>query len=464
MPRIPAQNRDPSDLYRPPAPKPPSVRGMLWRIFLSRKSDILHYLPVNAYNTLMTKAPLSHKRSIFVVNDPDAIRHIMVAKVENYPKSDLVTASLAPLVGESIFTVSGPQWQRQHRMIDQVFAKLRLRTAYRSMQDALADYEKRLDRQIGKTVDLDEEMAFVTADVIFRTMFSRPIADEDANTIFREFTIYQESLPHMTGQVVFRRPAHAKPKIPKRGLKACAAIRAIIARIVDERLSGAVEEEDICQIIVTCRDPETGETFTRDEMINQIAFFFLAEHETSASALTWAFFCLSQDERAAERLRAEVRSHAQDAAIPFDTLNKLRFTNAVFKEALRLYPSVSFITRHAVKEDKIRGYTIKPDDLMVIAPWTVHRNPRFWENPDAFDPHRFEDGRASDIRKGAWLPFGVGPRVCTGAAFATAEATLILGSLTRRYRFVPIAPEKVEPVSRLTIRTKRRLTAKVLLR
>jgi len=412
----------------------------------------------------MSKAPFSRKRNIFVVNDPNVIKYMMTTAVDNYPKGDLVTAALLPLVGKSIFTVSGEVWKRQHRMIDQVFQKLRLRVAYKSMQDALYSYQDRLDSKIGGTVNLDEEMAFVTADVIFRTMFSRPIADKDADTIFREFTIYQESLPHMTGRVVFRRMAHSNPEIPKRGLEACAAIRNIIARIVDERLSGAIEEEDICQIICTCKDPETNEGFSRDEMIDQIAFFFLAGHETSASALTWGLLCLTQDKMAADRLRQEIDEQVGDGDISFDVLNKLKYTSAVFKETLRLYPPVSFITRYAIKEDEARGYNIMPDDLVVISPWIVHRNSLFWKNPDMFDPTRFEEPKSRDIVKGTWLPFGAGPRVCTGAAFANAEASLILGSLMRRYKFTPLNPEKIEPVSRLTTRTKNRLTAKIELR
>ncbi|MEM7291407.1 MAG: cytochrome P450, partial [Pseudomonadota bacterium] len=410
---------------------------MILRVFTSRKSDILHYIPEGTYRNYMSKAPISYKRNIFVVNDPNIIRYMMVEKVDNYPKSDVVTASLQPLIGSSIFNVSGDIWKRQHRMIDQVFAKLRLRVAYKSMQQAFADYRKRLDGHNGETVNLDEEMAFVTADVIFRTMFSRPIADGDANTIFREFTIYQESLPHMTGTVIFRRKANSNPKIPKRGMRACNAIRDIIAKIVDERLSGKVEEEDICQIICTCEDPETGTGFSREEMIDQIAFFFLAGHETSASALTWALLCLSQDEDAGRMVREEVVEQVGSGEIGFDKLGKLKFTNAVFKEALRLYPPVSFITRYALGNDTARGYNIEPDDLVVISPWTVQRNSLFWENPDIFDPTRFLGAKAKAIVKGSWLPFGVGPRVCTGAAFATAEAGLILGSLMRDYRFTP---------------------------
>lgn len=448
-------------LYRPPAPVPASTGSVIWRIFNSRKNDILHYIPEKAYSVFMGKAPSTSKRGIYLVNDPNMVKHIMVDHVDNYPKSDLVTGSLMPLLGDSIFTVSGDKWKRQSRMIEQVFSKLRLKNVFATMQTSINDYIEVLDQKVDSVINLDEEMAYVTADVIFRTMFSKPIADKDANTIFEEFTIYQESLPHMTGKVVFLAAAHTQTKIPQRGLDACAKIRDIIASIVDERLTGKVCEDDICQIIIECRDPETGEGFTREEIINQIAFFFLAGHETSASALTWAFLCLSQSPNDWEKLCAEIQETVGDGPIPYDALSQLKFTSAIFKEALRLYPPVAFITRYALQEDTIRGFDIKPDDLMIIAAWVIHRHRKYWENPDHFDPSRFINNRTGGAPNGTWIPFSVGQRVCTGAAFANAEASLILGSLARRYKLTAIAPNDIMPISRLTLRPKDRLKMKL---
>ena len=451
-------------LYRPPAPAPASAGSLIWRIFNSKKNDILHYIPEKAFSVFMGKAPSASKRAVYLINDPNMIKHVMIDHVDDYPKSDLVTDSLMPLLGDSIFTVSGDKWKRQSRMIEQVFSKLRLKQVFTTMQASINDYVQVLDKKIGGNINLDEEMAYVTADVIFRTMFSKPIADKDANTIFREFTIYQESLPHMTGKIVFRAAAHTKTQIPQRGLDACAIIRDIIASIVDERLSGKVSEDDICQIIVDCRDPETNEGFTREEIINQIAFFFLAGHETSASALTWAFLCLSQSPNDWEDLRDEAIEHAGDGDIPYEALSRMKFTSAIFKEALRLYPPVAFITRHALKDDVIRGFKIKPDDLIIIAAWVVQRHRKYWENPDHFDPSRFMKNRTGGAPNGTWIPFSVGQRVCTGAAFANAEASLILGTLARRYKLTAVAPDKIMPVSRLTLRPKDRVQMKLELR
>lgn len=450
------------EYYRPPAPVPRSIFWTVWRILFSRRSDVLHYLPSGAYTAMMSPVKFARGRTMFHVNDPKVIREIMIDKVDDYPKSDVLTSSLAPLVGDSIFTVSGETWKRQHRMIDQVFQKLRLKIAFEAMQEAMREYVARLDARIDGTVNLDEEMAFVTADVIFRTMFSRPIADEYANIIFTEFNTYQETLPHTRGWDMFTRGVNDAPKVPRKGQKACDRIREIIEVIVDERLSGKVEHDDICQIICTCTDPETGKPFTRLEMVNQIAFFFLAGHETSASALTWTLLCLSQDDYAASRVRREVLELSNNDEIQYETINRMKFTSAAFKEGLRLYPPVSFMPRIALKEDYLRGhYDIKPDDLMVISPWTVQRHEKMWKNPDRFVPERFENDRSGGGPNGAWIPFSVGQRVCTGAAFANAESTLVIGTLLRRYKFTPINPDRIEPVSRLTVRPRKRIKTKV---
>ncbi len=445
-------------LYRPPAPVPGSLRGLFLRSLFSTRRDVLHYVPEPAFDALFVRVPIS-RRPFFLVNNPAVIREIMLDRIDDFPKSDILTDALRALIGNSIFSVSGERWRRQHRMIDEVFAKLRLRDTFGVMQSAIADYVARLDKRVGSTIEIDGEMAHLTADVIFRTMFSRPISDGEAAEIFNEFTTYQSSLPHMTGRRLYRSRPNRSVPVPRRGLEAAARIRRIIANIIDERVSGRVVEDDICQIIVTCRDPDTNETFTVEEMIDQVAFFFLAGHETSASALTWALLCLSQADDYAERIDREVREVCGTGPIGFDVRNKLRTTNAVFREALRLYPPVSFIPRTALRDVEVQGRLIPKDSIVVLAPWIVQRHRQFWDDPDYFNPDRFDDPHGITPPPGAWFPFGAGPRVCTGAAFATMEAVLILGTLTRRYRMQPLAPDKVRPTSRLTVRPEKRIVA-----
>lgn len=450
-----------NDYYRPPAPRPRGALSVVARCIATGGNDILRLLPEVFFRRQMMRLPLL-RRPTYIVNCPITIRHIMSERLENYPKSPLMTAPLDALVGDSIFTVSGETWNRQRRMIAQVFAKLRLADVFDVMRESVDDYLARLDARVGGTVDIDAEMAHVTADVIFRTMFSRPIQDTEARLIFDEFTRYQDVLPHTTGRSILLTGQKSKAtRLPRKAQMAATHIREMIAALLAERRSGKVVCDDICQIIADCRDPVTGDQFTDEEALDQIAFFFLAGHETSASALTWALACLSGDPAIADEVADEVGEATGGGAVTYENRKRLTLTNAVFKEALRLYPSVAFFTRSPIEGETLRGYDLNPGDELIISPWIVQRHRDFWDLPDHFVPKRHlrEGGRA--IKPGTWMPFGFGPRVCTGAAFATMEAELILAEITRRYRLKVIAPEKVEPVSRLTARPKRRLTAKV---
>ncbi len=209
----------------------------------------------------MVKFP-SLRRPAFFVNCPKTIRRIMVDRLDNYPKSPLMVDTLDALLGDSIFTVSGPVWKRQHRVINEVFRKLRLADVFLVMRQPLDDFLARLEARVGREIDIDVEMAHVTADVIFRAMFSRPISDSEAQLIFSEFTRYQDNLPHTTGWSIFLGKAGKSAKMPKAGQDAARNIREVIARLLAERRSGAVRRDDICQIIAECRDPETDVAFT----------------------------------------------------------------------------------------------------------------------------------------------------------------------------------------------------------
>ena len=197
-------------LYRPPAPRPRSTLSAIARGVATGGNDILRLLPEVLYHKQMVRIPLL-RRPTYVVNCPITIKHIMSERLPNYPKSHLMTDPLDALVGNSIFTVSGEIWERQRRMIAEVFAKLRLVNVFDVMRDAIDDYLSRLDARVGATVDIDAEMAHVTADVIFRTMFSRPIQDAEARLIFDEFTHYQDALPHTN------RPVNLSEREKKQG-------------------------------------------------------------------------------------------------------------------------------------------------------------------------------------------------------------------------------------------------------
>ncbi len=455
----------PSSNYRPPAPARRSEAAILARAVFLRQRDLLNLLPAEAYRLKMGKVPIG-KRRIWIVNDPKLIRRILVEKAEDYPKSDLMVAALKPLVGDGIFISNGHTWKRQRRMIEPSFAHMRLTTAYPQMVGAVDTLISELAAAKGP-VELDAAMSRVTADAIYRTIFSEPLASSDARGVFDAFQRYQDVVPQVNPKTIISSPANGSFDDVPAVVNACREIRGVLGRLIDRRLAeeaaGTVRDgDDLAGAVMAARDKETGTRFDRDELIDQIAVFFLAGHETSASVLAWSFFILSQTPEIAAEIRAEVKEICGDGPIEYAHIARMVYTRAVFKETMRLYPPVSFITRIATKSDEMRDHKVEPGDLVVVSPWLVHRHDKFWKDPEVFRPERFLPENEKKLKADTYLPFGLGPRVCPGGGFAQTEGVLILASLTRRFAFETIAPEKVNPVCRMTVRPDAAIRARVV--
>lgn len=439
-------------LYRPPAPTPKTPIRSLIRVIRQGDGDLLSLVPIDAYEKPYTYLGYS-RRSILLVNDPQIAREILTDPLEIFPKNDLMVGALEPLVGDSIFVSSGERWRRQRAMIDPAFSQLRINVAFSAMQVAVDDYEAELDRRAaaGEDFSLDHAMSELTADVICRTIFSRSLASETARAVCDTFTEFETSVASVDlWQLIVGKP-WADVKQPRNVLDACERIRAYIGELVDPRLEGsAAAEDDIVEAVIAARDAETGEGFTREELIDELGVFFLAGHETTASVLTWAFFILAQRPDVLERLRQEVADVAGDGPVSIQDVKQLGFVRNVFRETLRLYPPITFIPRVAAEAAKIGTYRVKKGAMIMVSPWTAHRNGLLWRNADRFDPDRFDSSTEDD--KGVLMSFGLGPRVCIGAAFATIESGLILARLARRYDFVVEDADRVRPVARLTTR------------
>ncbi len=455
-------------LYRPPAPRPMTPLRSLWRVLRQGDGDLLSLVPEAAYRETVT--PLGYsRRGILLVNDPDAVRNILTDPLEIFPKNDLMVGALAPLVGDSLFVSSGETWRRQRRMVDPAFSQLRIGQAYSAMQHAVRDAEQRFadHAERGETVSLDAAMSHLTADVICRTMFSQSLASQIAQEVFHDFAEFERSVASVDlFQMIFRK-AFSPVRQPQRVLAACERIRAHIDRMLEPRLAAADGPgDDIVGAVIKARDPQSGATFTRDELIDQLGVFFLAGHETTASVLTWVFFILSQQPQVAARIRTEVRALVGDGDISFEQVKQLAYTRRVFRETLRLYPPITFIPRVARESCRIAGRRVRRGTMIMVSPWTTHRNAAIWNHPDRFDPDRFLSGHAADAEDAQlpelFLSFGLGPRVCIGAAFATVESTLILARLVSRFDIRPRDPAAVRPVARLTTRPATEIACRIV--
>lgn len=448
-------------LYRPPAPVPTTpVRGLV-RAMLSGERDLLSLLPDIAYTTAVGKLGRS-RRGILLVNEPAAVARVLTDAHGEFPKNDLMVGALEGLVGQSIFVSSGAAWRRQRRMVEPAFSQLRIDRAFDAIAGGVDAYEATLDDHAarGARFSLDAAMSALTADIICRTIFSQSLASQTARDVFSSFAQFERSVANTEiRRLLFGRPfAEIPQSAPVR--QACARIRGHIGDLLDPRLAkDAAVIDDIVGSVIAARDPATGDRFTREELIDQIGVFFLAGHETTASVLTWIFFILSQQPQTAAAMRHEVQRVAGHGPIRLEHTKQMGFIRNVFRETMRLYPPITFIPRVAARDTEIAGHRVPRGCMVMIAPWTVHRSPANWADADRFDPHRFDQQRLSgEIAPGAYIPFGLGPRICVGAAFATIESTLILARLVRRYDFTPDDPSSVRPVARLTTKPAREIT------
>jgi cytochrome P450 len=428
--------------------------------------SLLSLVPADAYRKMAFRLGMS-RRGIVLINEPEAVRTILTNPLEIFPKNDLMVGALEPLVGESIFVSDGAAWRRQRAMVEPAFSHMGISRAFRWMSEAIDADERKLEAlaRTEEPFSLDAAMSHLTADIICRTIFSTSLENQTSRDVFVSFAEFERSVASVDiGALLLGKP-WGKVNQPARVLAACERIRAHVDALLAPRLAAdAPEGGDIVGDLIAARDPQTGEPFTRKELIDQIGVFFLAGHETTASVLTWTFFILSQRPDIVARMRAEIAAVCGEGEIGLQQVKKLEFTRDVFREALRLYPPITFIPRVAAENTEICGLRVKKGSMVMIAPWTIHRHEALWPNPDRFDPDRFGAGRAEAIIPGSYLPFGLGPRVCVGAAFATIESGLILARLIRAFDFNAVEPDTVRPIARLTTRPAREIMMRVSVR
>lgn len=449
--------------FTPPYPQPMPSRGKWLKLlfrpqkFLRSRHCSLASLMDVSYSMHMGEVGLPHKR-IYIANQPDLVQRILVDEAENFPKSGIIADMLELLMGDSIFVSNGAVWKRQRRMMNPAFEAARIKIVFDLMMQAVDALVARIDALAGGEVAIDVEMTHVTADIIFRTIFSKPLAAEEARLIYDAFIRFQETaFAHgMTRTVGF--PSLFTYFRQRRAKAAAADIRGVLDPLVKARYESFHKGEpqthqDILQALIAIKDAETGTHFDLRELCEQVSMLFLAGHETSASALSWALYLLAMDQEVQERLHRETVTVLGDRAPQFSGMKKLGLTRNVFSEALRLYPPVAFLPRTAACPVQMRDKDIKAGSMITVSPWLIQRHRRYWKDPDSFDPGRFDREETVEAQRTAYLPFSKGARVCLGAAFALQEGTLILASLARRFKFDPVPGFVPKPIGRLTVRS-----------
>lgn len=444
------------ELFTPPKPPSrPENASILTRWRLARK-NIFAALKPTLYRAWMAEVRTPF-RNAYLVNQPDMVKTALIDRPDDFPKAEVIRRTLYDLLGDSVFVTNGDLWKRQRRMIDPAFAGGRLKEVFPAMLDAAETCVARLARQAdGREIEMEFETSHAAADVIFRTLFSEPIDTEDAQAVFHAFRRYQRTAPVLSILDIISAPRW----IPRPGRRKARAegraIRSLLRKYVDRRASevaAATAPNDLATKIMTTTDPVTGDRFDADEMLDQVAIFFLAGHETSASALAWTLYLLANDTDAQDRVAAEVWAALANRRPEFGDLKRLPFTRNVFREALRLYPPVPMMVRETARNEHFRNRDIAKKSMYILSPWYLHRHERIWPKPDQFDPDRWTRPEEKGPQTEAYLPFSAGPRVCTGAGFAMLEGVLLLALIIRSFRFAPVKGRPPAPVTQLTVRS-----------
>ena len=447
-------------------PKPPSRKGRvsLWRYLKLFRQDILSAQPARLYRAWMAEFRTPFFRS-YMCNQPELVDLVLKGRPDDFPKSDRIREGLTPLLGNSVFVTNGATWRRQRRIIDPAFEGGRLRDTYPAMLEATQSAVARMVASAdGGPRDIEIQTSHAAADVIFRTLFSIPIEHEVASQVFEEFKAHQRTQPVVNLGALLPLPRWV-PRFHKSKTRQTAAIiRRLITRLTEMRMDEIAAErapDDLATKIMTTADPETGETFNTEEMVDQVAIFFLAGHETSASALAWALYLMALYPEWQERVAHEAEAIYGSDGPEFSQIGKLRVARDVFRETLRLYPPVPMMVREATGEERFRDRNVRKGSQIVLSPWHLHRHERLWERPDDFDPSRFYTENGKSCLREAYLPFSSGQRVCTGAGFAMIEGTLLLSMLVRACRFELVPEKPAMPVAHLTVRGKDGIWLKV---
>ena len=440
-------------------PKPPSrPENVSLRQYIKLfRADILSAQPARLYHAWMAEFRTPFFRS-YLCNDPQLVDLVLKKRPDDFPKSNRIREGLAPLLGNSVFLTNGETWKRQRRIIDPAFEGGRLRDTFPAMWAAGQACVARLRAQAGGApIEIEAEASHAAADVIFRTLFSIPIDHAVAGAVFSEFRAHQRAQPLVNLAALLPLPKWLPRFHSAQTKRTAAKIRALITELTEARareIAAGTAPDDLATKIMTTPDPETGAVFDTDEMVDQVAIFFLAGHETSASALAWALYLLATHPEWQARAAAEADAVLIEETPIFSIVSKLKLTRAIFRETLRLYPPVPMFVREATCPETFRDRAVKPGAQVVISPWHLHRHSRLWEQPDAFDPARFETENGKACLREAYIPFSIGARVCPGAGFAMVEGPLLLAMILKAFEITALPERPALPVAHLTVRAK----------
>lgn len=438
---------DPDFMPFEPPPQPLGLRGLpkLWRNYIET-------VPRAGYEQGATRVR-AHLSDIVLACDPDLIHEILVEKADAFRRVLATRRSFGRAMGDmSLFLADGAEWRWQRRAVAPVFRHETLLSFVPTFA-AMAARQIERWRTVPPNVPTDAGAAMTrtTFDIIVEAMLGGA-ANLDAEAYSRAMMVSFETIPWHLLYAILSLPNWMPYPHRRRAMEARDYLHREVSRIVETRRAAPAPQPDLLDLLLTARDPETERQMSDNEVVANLITFISAGHETTAVALTWTLWLLAKDQSAQQRVLEEVAAVAGDATIAAGHVEGLAFCRQVIQEGMRLFPPAPGIARQPKAAMELGGMQITAKTRIHIPVFALHRNVRLWDNPNAFDPDRFAPDQVKARSRYAFLPFGGGPRTCIGASFAMIEATVILATLIRAFRFRPVAGHKPKPVARLTLR------------
>ncbi|WP_063894045.1 cytochrome P450 [Burkholderia ubonensis] len=439
--------------FYPPAPTPhKSPLGPFALLLTLRRNPLEIWCEDDFRLPMQLRKTIVDRRAL--VNDPAAIRRIFVDNVRNYEKNELQLRLLRPALGVGIITSNGDAWRRQRQMMASLFTPQRVKAfavAQAAAAQQCAERIAHVSRACSEhTLDVATEMGRLTLEILEHTLFGQGLACEPS--------MFQQAIAHYLetlGRLDYFDLVGLPDWLPRlnrlTGRKSLQHAARVVNEMIGQRRAllerGAPAPQDLITLLLSAHDAE-GQAMSERELHDNIVSFIGAGHETSANALTWILYLLSQSPAWRARVEAEIDAHAHEGPAFTD----LPVTRAVIEETLRLYPPIPMMSRIAHEDDTLSGVAIPAGTIVTVAAYVLHRHQTLWSDPHAFDPERFMGTARENIQRHAYIPFGAGARVCIGMSFAMTEMLVVLRCLLGRFRFDLVPGHRVMPQVRVAMR------------
>jgi cytochrome P450 len=396
------------------------------------------------------------------ITAPALVKTVLLDESDAYRKQSQIRL-LGPLLGKGILTSEGADWKWQRQASAPMFRQQDLLgfvpVFVRATEELVARWRGSAP---GSVHMVDRDMTGVTFDVISATLL--PSADRTvAPAVERAIGMFQKSGSWAQLYAMAKAPAWLPRPGRRTGEEAIRLLRNSVLAIIAERRASGKEPDDLMHRLMVAHDPETGRTMNDEQLVDNLLTFYLAGHETTAKALTWTLHLLSRQPEWAAALAEEIQRVTGGAPVAGEHIEQLVLVQQVIKESMRLFPPVPLMTRQAAADTTLGGVSIRKGTSVIMPIYAMQRHARRWVEPHLFDPQRFAPENEAKIPRYQYMPFGAGPRICIGMAFAMIEATAMLSTMLQRARFEPGRAQEPAPVARVTLLPRGGMPLRVLL-